>query len=146
MNFGDLVPEMNLSTPARRFQATRPSRGDRWTPTRSGGARPSRHVSYYRCVLILPTTVSACELQMSCGGSEARLFPIKYSYIHCVHFSAQCRCATIFSGSKNNVPHRGRFLRGKACDKLDETFFFHYTADVPPHVRILRHSGSGAEI
>jgi hypothetical protein len=70
---------MNLSTPVRRFQATLLSRGDRWTPTRSGGARPSCHVSYYRCVLILPTTVSACGLQMSCGGSKARLFPI----MHC---------------------------------------------------------------
>jgi hypothetical protein len=49
--FGALVPEMNLSVPAMRFQATRLSLD---ADTFGGRARPSCHVSYYRRVLILP--------------------------------------------------------------------------------------------
>jgi hypothetical protein len=130
MKFGALVPEMNLSTPARRFQqhdclegtaGRRHVRGAR-------GARPSCHVSYYRCVLILPTPVSACGLQMSCGGSKARLFPIKHSYIHCVNFSAQCRCATISRGQQIMCPTEEDSLKEKlvASPSPTKCFFLLY--------------------
>lgn len=64
--------------------------------------------------------ISACGLQMSCGGSKARLFPIKHSYIRCVHFPAKCRVLAFLGitvkimyipSRKNSKPARaGRLL------------------------------------
>src|SRR5713226_1037600 len=110
------------------------SRGPLDADTFGARARPSCHVSYYGRVLIL--TLSACGLQNVMWRVEGSFIPG-----HCVHDPLNAGVPPFLGVMKIMHPTEEESFKEKtrSLPKPDETLFFFHAADIPPHVRTLKH-------